>query len=156
VGVRATAIALCAALLVTASACSDAGVIGSFATASDSGAPSPGPGCEPACDEGELCDEARGVCVPCSGDECAPPVDAGECIGAACEACDDDEQCGEDAPVCSEGRCVPCEESSDCDGSGDLECEEGRCVEAEDDDDEEASPADDDNGGSGDDLPGDL
>lgn len=158
----AAALGLWISLLIAAGGCRNPGAIGSLAPEEPpaAGAPAVEPGCDPACGDGERCDEAGSVCVACGDDDdeddCAPALDAGECAGATCPECEDDEQCDADAPVCDDGRCVACEENSDCDGSGELECEDGRCVEAEEDDEEEASPADDDNGSGDEDLPDDL
>ena len=126
--------ALLAALLGAALGCKkDTGVIG------DRAAPLV---CEPECAPDERCDSELGTCTPC-GDDCEGPADAGPgaCNGEQCE-CSDDDECDEDAPLCVDNRCSPCEEDSDCDGEGERACEEGRCVEVEDDEEQEGSAGD--------------
>jgi hypothetical protein len=101
---------LCGALLAALLGCKSEGVLGEEQAALE---------CEPACSPIERCDRQLGMCVAC-GDDCEGPVDAGAV---------------EDASMCGEGGC--CEEDNDCDGEGNRECQNGRCVETDDDDEEE-------------------
>jgi hypothetical protein len=130
----ASTTALCAALLLALIGCRDEGVIGTVERSADAGT-SPTELCRNVeCPADERCDEERGACVACGdGDDddedgCDTPADAGECTGNDCAQCDDDDQCADDLPFCDDGRCVQCEENGDCDGPGDLECRDGRCV----------------------------
>jgi len=131
---RPSTIALCAALLVAHSGCRDAGVIGTVERSGSAGASAAGPCRDVECPADERCDDDTGMCVACGDDDdddedrCDPPADAGECSDDACAPCEDDDQCGDDAPICDDGRCMQCEENSDCDGPGNLECQDGRCV----------------------------
>ena len=132
---RASTLALCAALLGAATGCRDEGVIGTIERSGSAGASDADPCRDVECPADERCDEETGTCVACGDDDdddddddCQAPADAGECTGDACAQCEDNDQCEEDAPICDEGRCVQCEENSDCDGPGNLECQDGRCV----------------------------
>ena len=135
--------ALCGWLLAALPGCTDKGRIGDAPAAIV---------CDPACQAGERCDPELGACTTCAdGMPCELPADAGDCQGDDCAQCEDDDECGDDAPVCVDGRCSQCEEDGDCDGEGERECQEGRCVVVEDDEEDDGAGEESE---GGDELPG--
>jgi len=128
------AIALCALL-----SCKYPGVVGVAG----------GDPCAGGCAEGQHCAAELDRCVQCERDaDCdaaLPYCEAYECVACrAGEPCETERPPSCDGGTCPEacpdgGSCMPCEEDSDCDGSGDQTCEDGFCASEDDDESDDES-----------------
>lgn len=89
--------------------------------------------CDPACAEGEICED--GACVPDAVTGCEEDADCGEgevCEEGACVStgCADDADCP-GGLICEDGACLDpgCADDTDC-AEGQI-CDEGACIEVE-------------------------